>query len=450
MSEEQPPQEEKAVVTEEDLQVFDHRTDQPPADFAADVLVSQLSADVVKTPEEERACCKKCCGCYPLGDQPKLDEEVMDDEAIKQEMKENLEAMTPAEKDAIMKYADMRATYQGPFQDFWEDAIEQDENYRVIFSLSQMTSRVWTDKFCTDLWLFSLQKHPLLGFMAHHTHPLELADRTFIFITGFCICLINQIAPLCDREVCENTCFHMFVNNGVCEDGGNFTWAGRDSNYSFAADYQGSDDFSGGLYQLNGPYACDYGTDCMDCGVRDSEWLRRAAVDKSHPDSPGLWCFSNEQVYVKTVLMTFMIIPVSFTVITNLLLCKCCITQDNVQRKIFWTDFGQNLGNLIVVCLVTFAGYLTKSYIDRGVNFLVLLANKAFVFSLIGGINVAVFIMSYKSTKAKIYKYKGMRNFIRANYTLNGALDSASTLEDVKANRKAILKDIAESGAVMG
>lgn len=263
-----------------------------------------------------------------------------------------------------------------------------------------------------------------------------------IFLTGFCICLINQIAPLCNRAVCDNTCFHMWVNNGICEDGGNFTWAGRDSQYQ----YGGSpDDFPDAT--THGPFACDYGTDCLDCGPRDSEWLRRAGVSQGHdlwndlplgdhPDGPGLWCFSNNQVYVKTVAMTFCIIPVSFTVITNLLLCKCCITQDDVAKKIFWTDFGQNLGNCIVMALVTFAGYLTKTYIDNGVNFLVLLANKTFVFTLIGGINILVFMMSYKSTKEKIYMYKGMRNFIRATYTLNGALDSASKVEDIKSARE--------------
>lgn len=356
-------------------------------------------------------------------------------------MKENLEAMTESEFKAIMLYSKMRATYNGPYSDFWEHEIEQDDNFRDIFSISQMTSRVWTDNTCTDLWLFSLQKHPLLGFASHHTHPLELADRTMIFLTGFCICLINQIAPLCNREVCDNTCFHLWVNNGICEDGGNFTWAGGESVFNYIGDTS--------LYpdtQVDGPYACDYGTDCADCGPRDSEWLRRAGINKGHslwedldgghPDGPGLWCFSNNQVYVKTVFMTFLIIPVSFTIITNLLLCKCCITQDDTAKKIFWTDFGQNLGNCIVMALVTFAGYLTKTYIDNGVNFLALLANKMFVFSLIGGINVLVFMMSYKSTKEKIYMYKGMRNFIRATYTLNGSLDSASKLKDVKSARE--------------
>merc|ERR1719198_1255383 len=155
-----------------------------------------------------------------------------------------------------------------------------------------------------------------------------------------------------------------------------------------------------------------------------------------HPDGNGFWCFAPNQIYLKTVLMTFCIIPVSFTVITNLLLCKCCITQNDVAKKVFWTDFGQNLGNCIVMALVTFAGYLTKTYIDKGVNFLVLLANKTFVFALIGGINVLVFMMSYKSTKEKIYMYKGMRNFIRATYTLNGALDSASKVKDVKSAKE--------------
>lgn len=470
---------EKGKVGPDDIVIFNHKTDEisleslkflnAPTESAKRnkdyvekwlettgkplVQSGQREGEFEVTPSEERSCCKKCCGCYPLGDQPKLDDQILTDEEIEDAMNKNLSGMLRDEQDAILLYSDMRACYQGPYSDFYEEAIEEDEHFRTVFSLSQMTSRVWTNNFCTDLWLFSLQKHPMLGFASHHTHPLELADRTLIFLTGFCICLINQIAPLCEREVCTDTCFHLFLRNGICEDGGNFTWAGSDSAYIFnthhpgSGDQLGADDFFD--YQINGPFACDYGTDCFDCGPRDKMELRRAAVTKTfnyldggHPDGAGFWCFHNNQVYVKTVAMTFCIIPVSFTVITNLLLCKCCLTQDDVKTKVFWTDFGQNLGNSIVMMLITFAGYLTKEYIDRDLNFLVLLANKAFVFALIGGINVAVFIMSYKAAKQKIYRFKGMRNYIRANYTLNGKLDDLESLDDIKAARKDIANEV--------
>lgn len=92
--------------------------------------------------------------------------------------------------------------------------------------------------------------------------------------------------------------------------------------------------------------------------------------------------------------------------------------------------------------LITFAGYLTKEYIDRDLNFLVLLANKCFVFALIGGINVAVFIMSYKAAKQKIYRFKGMRNYVRANYTLNGKLDDLESIEDIKKQKKMVAQEI--------
>merc|ERR1719409_834367 len=114
--------------------------------------------------------------------------------------------MTGPEREAILAYAEDRAQYKSPFSDEYEEALENDENFRTIFSLSRMQSKTWIDIFCWDLWYFSLQKHPLLGFFAHHAHPLEMADRTLILVTGFSICLINQIAPKCVREVCEETC----------------------------------------------------------------------------------------------------------------------------------------------------------------------------------------------------------------------------------------------------
>lgn len=46
----------------------------------------------------------------------------------------------------------------------------------------------------------------------------------------------------CDREICENSC--VFNNDGECDDGG-----------------EGSIDDS----------LCDFGTDCNDCGVRNSK-----------------------------------------------------------------------------------------------------------------------------------------------------------------------------------
>lgn len=50
----------------------------------------------------------------------------------------------------------------------------------------------------------------------------------------------------CNREICDNSC--IFNNDGECDDGG-----------------------EGSVWDEDQPVPCDFGTDCNDCGVRNSK-----------------------------------------------------------------------------------------------------------------------------------------------------------------------------------
>jgi len=282
------------------------------------------------------------------------------------------------------------------------------------------------------MWYFHLQKHPLLGFFSHHAHPLELTDRTLILITGWCICLLNQTLPICRADICTNTCYPHFLNNGVCDDGG------EDGHY------RGTEV----LTNLgHGAFPCDWGTDCWDCGARDeldysmyesfTNWTQGLdntwttgelggffPGEEIEAKGKGFWCFPPlldvDLWFIGITLpysmpaMTFFIIPLCLAGVTNLILCKCCIKEHNKKRKQFYLDFGQSAGNLLVMILVVGAGFQVASLLDRGINWGALVANKVFIYALVFGINTLAFIAGYKSEKQKIIQLGGVANWIKA------------------------------------
>jgi hypothetical protein len=350
--------------------------------------------------QQGAGCISECLGCATTK-QLQATMTLMSDEDIAAAIEANMNEQTPNERKAVNDFAEDRARFESPFHKEYAYALEMDANFRTIFSISLMQTTVWVDSWFMDLFYYIVASHPLLGYFAHEAHPLEIADRSLIIVAGVTICLVNQVTPQC-RVLTENSCFSAFINNGMCEDGGNYTWMGSEAEPKL--------------------FACDYGTDFADCGSRD-EHIWRSTVTSGHADGAGIWCFSEDELYFKIIAVAFVIIPLVMMLITKLILCECCITNQNNKQRIFWTDFGQNAGNTIVLALCAGCGYFVNgdeiSIIDLGFT-------QAIIYGTILAVNFVTFVMAYKLEKRDIARHKGIENHTKAKMSLDGMFDDHS------------------------
>merc|ERR1719240_88343 len=56
-----------------------------------------------------------------------------------------MQNQTPSEKKAVMDFAEDQKEFKSPFYADYNYALENDHNFRTIFSLSLMQSTVWVD-----------------------------------------------------------------------------------------------------------------------------------------------------------------------------------------------------------------------------------------------------------------------------------------------------------------
>jgi len=141
---------------------------------------------------------------------------------------------------------------------------------------------------------------------------------------------------------------------------------------------------------------------------------------RGHADGAGIWCFSQKEIYIKVFIIAFIVIPLVMFVITQLILCSCCITQQNNKKKIFWTDFGQNLGNTLTLMLCATCGYFVHGDTIQ-VGELLLTQGGIYLTILI--MNFFIFTTRYKNEKMLIAQHGGMKNFILASMSLDGMFD---------------------------